>query len=192
MDIYFQIGLWMDFKKSMSLISCCKRLWIDRLYFWQQKHLLMHNKLLMNFWQPEQQYYASLYNFVLFTNDITMYMDLSNLYQDCNAIHNIATVDDDCLKYDHVFTFKLEQPWIVIWINYEHGLYDALTWSYTFFETEEDIKDYINNMGIQYDWLIKYTVIDLSKSIPCWSKFKNIGNLCYYTDYVPKTKEVSD
>lgn len=193
MDVYFYIGLWMDFKRSVALIGCCKELWGKKLYFWRQKHLMVHNKVLMDFWQPEQQFYASLQDFVLFTRDITMYMEVSLLYQNCNAIDNMVNNEDECFLYDNVFKFKIEQPWMVIWLNYGESRYAHRVdqWSYTFFHSLEDIQDHINNMDVNNNWSIKYTVVDLSKTVPCWAKYKSKGFIHCWTEYVPKSKGIS-
>ncbi len=167
-DIIFSIALWCKFKQSVAIISSCKNLWHFRKELYKRKHLLWYNKPLLDFWTPEQNFYASGCQFTLLIRAATLFMDIHGLYQQCNIIEQIK---DD---YDYCPTFNIENCLIAVWHVYSKSDKQA-RWSTTFHSTREEIK-YKRQTIIELEdsSSFEYVVIDLKITIPCWIFFNAI------------------
>lgn len=171
-DIIFSIALWAKFKQSIAIISSCKDLWYLRLEFYKRKHLLWYSKPMLDFWSPEQHFYASGYQFTLLINTGTLNMDMDGLFQHNNTINILKD------RYDYYPTFTIENRWLVIWNVYSKIYtkhYEG--WSFTFHATQEEIKDELQSL-IELDDTesLEYAIIDLQITIPCWTTFNTIDS----------------
>lgn len=165
-DIIFNIGLYCKFKQSIAIIGSCKDLWHLRLEFYKRKHLIYYSRPILSFWTPEQHFYASQYQFTLLILELTLQMEMINLYQNNNTINDIKDY------YDYYPTFTIDNRWLTIWhINKYQQNYQ---WSFTFHATRTDIKDKLQAIIENKDIMsMEYAVIDLKTTVPCWSIYKS-------------------
>lgn len=173
-DIIHNIGLWCKFRTSIAIISSCKDIWERRSEFYKQKQLSWYPETsLLNFWTPEQRFYSSGCQFTFSVDDITQYMETSYLYEHNNTI---VQANDDFGR-DFCHTFRISKRWVVIW--YEYSQRGNNKWSITYHEIEQDINDKISAIKLDGSIVIKYTIIDIEKSVPCWAKWNNIRPLTH-------------
>lgn len=179
-DIIFNIALWVKFKQSIAIIGSCKSLWHMRSEFYNRKHLLWYSKPILNFWSPEQHFYASGCQFTLLLYTRTLSMDIKGLYQDNNTITNIKD------EYDYYPTFNIENRWLVIWYIYIKSRTDNYNgWSFSFHTTQEDIKYKLqSHMASDDTYCLEYAIIDLKITVPCWSSFNNISKIDHVYEWV--------
>ncbi len=156
-DILFHIGLYTKFKKSVAIISSCKTLWDMRQEFYNRKHLIYYNKPILNFWSPEQHFYASGSQFSSLITNITMYMEISYLYEYNNTVRCIKKEND----YDYMPILQIENQWLVIWYTTHYNNHEGI-WSYNFYAFETDLLKVIKNTIVEEGY-VKYSVIDLKK-----------------------------
>lgn len=178
-DILFNIGLWCNLKKSIAIIASCKNMWLMRKEFYHRKHLLYYHKPSLEFWTPEQHFYASGQQFMLLINDITMYMEVSYLYEYNNTIKHLMQEID----YDYTPLFYIQKQWLVIYCNHALENDRDTDWSFDFYAQKEEMFNVIKNIKPTVGY-VKYTVIDLSKSMPCWSRFNAQPLLNDYTEHI--------
>lgn len=167
-DIIFAVALRCKFKQSIAIISSCKDLWVLRSEFYRRKHLLWYSKPILNFWTPEQHFYASGCKFALLIDTGTLYMDIDGLFQHNNTVDIIKD------RYDYAPIFTIDDRFLVIWNIYSKSKTNV-SWSFTFHTTPTDIKDKLQSMIELEDTMsLEYAIIDLHITVPCWTIFNNI------------------
>jgi hypothetical protein len=175
-DIIYYIALWCKFKKSIAIVSSCKEMWERRVQFYKTKQLLWYpNRPLLNFWTPEQQFYAAGCQFILSVDDITLYMETTNIYEYNNSIYE--AMND--FGRDFIHTFNIINNYMVIWYSYENGKNN--TWLVTWYNNLQDINDKIVNIKLDNVLSLKYSVIHFDKSVPCWTKWNTTEPVIYNT-----------
>ena len=150
-----------------------------RKEFYHRKHLEYYHKPSLEFWTPEQHFYASGQQFMLLIDDITMYMEVSWIYEYNNTVKNLIK------EIDYSFTplFNIQDQWLVIYCDHSLVNDQNTGWSFEFYSQKEEMLNVIKNIKVKVGY-VKYTVIDLFKSIPCWGRFNVQPLLDHYTEHI--------
>ena len=172
-DIIFAVTLRCKFKQTIAIISSCKELWSLREEFYKRKHLLWYSKPILNFWTPEQHFYASGREFTLFVRDNTLWMDIPNLFEHNNTVEHIKD------EYDYYPTFTITDQWLVVWSCYykddRNNTQPRGGWSFTFHKTWEEVKDELQSRIESGDILsMSYSATNLKLTVPCWTNFTKV------------------
>lgn len=149
LDVIYHIALWTNFKRTIAIIGSCKSLWSTRKQLYIEKQLL-NNTEVIDHWTPEQNYYNSTKQFMMFT---IKYHEEVKFYELSNGLKNY-------LKNNHIITAKLTKRFVCLWGQYVLKYYNTL-------EEIKCEKLFIKNK------VISGCFVDLKNSIPCYNKWKN-------------------
>lgn len=164
-NILYKIGLFFNLKRSIALIGSCKALWSKRESFYRDKQ---HGKII-DLWTPEQNYYLSDKQLLLGVSEYTLYNEISYIF-----IYNNITYK--LLSYNYKIIFAPHHRFMII--------YHLDEWIIKYCNTIEEIKNIIEPLKI-FDWL-QFNIVDLQKSIPCWTKWYNKPKVDDYCNIISK------
>lgn len=176
-DIIYMIGLYVNFRRSIALISTCKTLWERRKLFYLQKGNIWYpNAAEINLWTPEQNYYALDKLFIVgatakdsYTNihyERFHHIKLTNIYDYNNATQHLINCDTTII-------FKITHRYLVIYGRLHHV--SGEEWKTEYYDNIQDVHMAVDNM-IQSQEYTKSIIVDLKYSKIAYTKFNQLGH----------------
>lgn len=168
LDSLYTIALFVDFRTTVDIMSICSGMWRERRRLFEEKHMMIVGRKMVDIWSVEKNYYVGTHEFIIFANKYTGGIELSKIYEYNNLGEKIK---NDIFNFGVDLKFNIIDIVLVIYYVRE-GKYDESYWNYKFYSRQDEIKNDMIDMSLD-NYGIDYAIIDLTKTDVSFWKYKS-------------------